>query len=141
MAKKRSKYVAKIRESKKPVPVEDPKSAKLKELAQQEEVPAQAESEAEVAKPQPAPVKKAAAKKPAQKPARQRQKIDIAKKFREVISELKKVDWPPFKKTAHNNGVYQNTSTVLFMVLLFAIIVVAFDSGLLALLRLLTQSS
>ena len=77
MAKKRSKYVAKIRESKKPVPVEDPKSAKLKELAQQEEVPAQAESEAEVAKPQPAPVKKADAKKPAQNPARQRQRLTL----------------------------------------------------------------
>lgn len=141
MAKKRSKYVAKIREAKKPTPIEDPKSVKLKELAGTADEEKSVE-ETEVTESKTSRIKKSAPRRSSQKSVRgQRKKFDIAKKFREVISELKKVDWPPFKKTAQNNGVYQNTTTVLFMVLVFAIVVVAFDSGLLALLRLLTRAS
>ncbi len=61
----------------------------------------------------------------------------MAKGFREMISELKKVDWPRMKRTKNNPGVLANTGTVIFVVLFFLVIITAFDSGLLALLRLL----
>ena len=61
----------------------------------------------------------------------------IGKVFREMISELKKVDWPPFRRTKNNPGVWANLGTVIIVVLFFLIIITAFDSGLLALLRLL----
>ncbi len=61
----------------------------------------------------------------------------MAKGFREMISELKKVDWPSMKRTKNNPGVLANTGTVIFVVLFFLVIITAFDSGLLALLRLL----
>ncbi len=63
----------------------------------------------------------------------------IARTFREIISELKKVDWPPFQKTKNNPGVLQNTSTVLVVVLFFVVVITAFDAGLAALLKLLTE--
>ncbi len=63
----------------------------------------------------------------------------IAKTFKEIISELKKVEWPPFKQTKNNAGVLQNTSTVLVVVLFFIVVITAFDSGLAALLKLLTE--
>jgi preprotein translocase subunit SecE len=62
----------------------------------------------------------------------------IAKFFREIISELKKVDWPPIKRTKNNPGVLVNTSIVLVVVAFFLVVITAFDFGLLALLRLLT---
>ncbi|MFA5450098.1 MAG: preprotein translocase subunit SecE [Clostridia bacterium] len=65
----------------------------------------------------------------------------IVKKFRETISELKKVDWPPFKRTKNNPGVLANTTTVLIVVLFFMIVVTAVDTGLGALLRLLTSQA
>lgn len=142
MAKKRSKYVAKIRASQKQAPVDDPKAAKLKEIAEQAE--AVSEEENTVAENVKAtPTKKEASKKSAPKKSvqRKKKKFDIAKKFREVISELKKVDWPPFQSKQQRSGVLQSTSTVLIMVLIFAVVVVAFDSGLLALLNLLTGGS
>ncbi|GEM_PF-1228944 len=143
MAKKRSKYVAKIRASQKPAPTVDPKSEKLKELsAKAESFPETETALAEAVKPEET-AKQAAPKKAAPKKSAQRakKKFDIAKKFREVVSELKKVDWPPFKSTTQRSGVLQSTSTVLVMVLIFVVIVVAFDSGLLQLLSLLTQAS
>jgi len=63
----------------------------------------------------------------------------IAKLFREVISELKKVDWPPFKRTKNNPGVLPNLGIVLFVVLVFIVVITAFDVGLGALLKLLTS--
>ncbi|MFI3228627.1 MAG: preprotein translocase subunit SecE [Bacillota bacterium] len=62
----------------------------------------------------------------------------IAKSFREIVSELKKVDWPPMKKSKNNPGVLPNTSTVLVVVLFFMVLITAFDAGLAALLKLLT---
>lgn len=62
----------------------------------------------------------------------------IARVFREMISELKKVDWPPFKRTKNNPGVLVNTGTVLIVVLFFLIIITLIDAGLTALLQLLT---
>ena len=144
MAKKRSKYVAKIRAGQKPAPTVDPKSEKLKELAAKAESFPETETPlAEAVKPEEGSKQAAAPKKAAPKKSAQRakKKFDIAKKFREVVSELKKVDWPPFKSTTQRSGVLQSTSTVLVMVLIFVVIVVAFDSGLLQLLSLLTQAS
>ena len=56
---------------------------------------------------------------------------------RELLSELKKVDWPPFKRTKNNPGVWANTGTVILVVLFFLVILTAFDAGLSALFRLL----
>lgn len=64
----------------------------------------------------------------------------IAKFFRGMISELKKVEWPPFKRTKDSSGVLAQTGIVLIVVLFFLVILTAFDSGLLALLKLLTKS-
>ena len=61
----------------------------------------------------------------------------IGKVFREMISELKKVEWPHFARTKNNPGVWANLGTVIIVVLFFLVIITAFDSGLLALLRLL----
>ncbi|MDR0751503.1 MAG: preprotein translocase subunit SecE [Christensenellaceae bacterium] len=61
----------------------------------------------------------------------------IAKVFREMISELKKVDWPVFRATKTKAGVITNTITVLVLSLFFLIIVTAFDFGLAAALRAL----
>lgn len=62
----------------------------------------------------------------------------VKKTIREVVSELKKVEWPPFKSTPKTSGVWAQTGVVLIVVAFFLIVMVAFDSGLLALLRLLT---
>ncbi|MDR3186682.1 MAG: preprotein translocase subunit SecE [Christensenellaceae bacterium] len=64
----------------------------------------------------------------------------IAKVFREMISETKKVDWPAFKRTKNNAGVLTNTSTVLLLTLFFLVLITSFDFGLAALLRLLVAS-
>ncbi len=61
----------------------------------------------------------------------------IAKYFREIISELKKVEWPKLNRTKNNPGVWANTGTVLIVVLFFLVIITAFDLGLLALFKLL----
>lgn len=63
----------------------------------------------------------------------------IAKVFREMISELKKVDWPSFRRTKNNPGVLVNTGTVLVVVVFFLIVITLFDMGLTALFNLLTQ--
>ena len=61
----------------------------------------------------------------------------IAKMFREIISELKKVEWPSLKRTKNNPGVWANTGTVIIVVLFFLIVITAFDIGLLSLFKLL----
>lgn len=70
-----------------------------------------------------------------------KKKFSLAKIFREMISELKKVDWAPFKKTKNNNGVIIQTSTVLIVVLFFLVFISLFDSGLIKLLEILLQSA
>ena len=52
-------------------------------------------------------------------------------KIKEVFSELKKVDWPSFGKVVKQTGV------VLVVVLLFLIVITAFDTGLTELVKLL----
>jgi len=58
-----------------------------------------------------------------------------------MISELKKVDWAPFKKTKNNSGVITQTATVLVVVVFFLIFISLFDTGLTALLDLLLEAA
>ncbi len=51
-------------------------------------------------------------------------------KIKDVFSELKKVSWPTFPKVVKQTGI------VLVVVLLFLIVITAFDFGLLQLLNL-----
>lgn len=64
----------------------------------------------------------------------------IGKFFKDMLSELKKVDWPPMQKTKSNPGVLANLSTVLVVVLFFLVIMTAFDFGLTALMNLLLNT-
>ncbi|MEG1612562.1 MAG: preprotein translocase subunit SecE [Clostridia bacterium] len=56
----------------------------------------------------------------------------IAKAFKEMISELKKVTWPKWKT------VVTSTTVVIVVVLFFLVVLTAMDLGLGALLKLLT---
>lgn len=53
-------------------------------------------------------------------------------KIKDVFSELKKVSWPTFPKVVKQTGI------VLVVVLLFLIVITAFDYGLLQLLKLVS---
>lgn len=59
----------------------------------------------------------------------------IAKVFKEMISELKKVSWPTWKT------VVKSTTVVIIVVLFFLIILTGMDFGLGLLLKLLTKSA
>lgn len=65
----------------------------------------------------------------------------IGKFFRDIISELKKVEWAKFKKNKANSGVISQTGTVLIVVLFFTIIITAIDLGLTELLTLLLSAA
>ena len=52
-------------------------------------------------------------------------------KWRDVISELKKVSWPSFGKVVKQTGV------VLAVVIVFLVVITAFDTGLSELLKLI----
>ena len=54
----------------------------------------------------------------------------IGMKTKDVFSELKKVSWPTFSKVVKKTGI------VLVVVLIFLIVITAFDYGLLQLLQL-----
>lgn len=140
MAKKNSKYKARQKASSRITPQDSPNIAQAK--AENKPV-----EELEIINKDQVKEKLEVNNKPKTKSTKSKKssvrtykKGTIAKIFREMISELKKVDWPPFKKTQHHSGVFQKTSTVLLLVLIFSVIVVAFDSGLLFLLQLLTRS-
>ena len=55
--------------------------------------------------------------------------------FKEMFSELKKVNWPTAKKTAASFGI------VLVVVLFFLVIISAFDYGIMQLINLLMKNS
>lgn len=55
----------------------------------------------------------------------------IGLKMKDVFSELKKVSWPGFSKVVKKTGV------VLVVVLAFLVVITAFDSGLMELLKLI----
>ena len=57
----------------------------------------------------------------------------IAKKTKETVAELKKVTWPSFGKVVKQTGI------VLVVVLIFLIVITAFDQGLLALVKLISK--
>ena len=57
----------------------------------------------------------------------------IGSKMKDVFSELKKVSWPTFSKVLKQTGI------VIVVVLIFLVVITAFDSGLLALLNLITK--
>jgi len=59
---------------------------------------------------------------------------------RGVMSELKKVDWPPMRSTKNQVGAMTNTSTVLVVTVIFLVLVTAINVGLVALFRLLINS-
>ncbi|MBE7086730.1 MAG: preprotein translocase subunit SecE [Clostridiales bacterium] len=53
-------------------------------------------------------------------------------KIKDIFSELKKVSWPSFAKVVKQTGI------VLVVVLIFLIVITAFDFGLLELLKLVS---
>jgi preprotein translocase subunit SecE len=55
-------------------------------------------------------------------------------KIKDIFSELKKVNWPTFAKVVKQTGI------VLAVVLVFLVVITAFDTGLLSLLRLISPS-
>ena len=57
----------------------------------------------------------------------------MANKFKDIFSELKKVTWPTFAKVVKQTGV------VLVVVIIFLIVIGAFDFGLYKLLNLVTK--
>lgn len=65
----------------------------------------------------------------------------IKRFFKEMISELKKVAWPKFRKSKNNPGVLDQTGIVLVVVLFFTIVVSLFDLGLGQLLKLLVAGA
>lgn len=93
------------------------------------------EIEATPAKEQP---KKNSGKKPANK---KKQRRSVAKFFRDIISELKKVSWASFKKTKDNSGVLGQTGVVLLVTLFFMVVIALFDTGLGQLLKLLLKAA
>ena len=58
----------------------------------------------------------------------------LGSKIKDVFSELKKVVWPSFGKVVKQTGV------VLVVVVLFLIVITAFDYGLLNLLKLISPN-
>ena len=56
----------------------------------------------------------------------------IGMKLKDVFSELKKVNWPAFGKVVKKTGI------VLAVVLIFLVVITAFDYGLLELLKLVS---
>ena len=59
----------------------------------------------------------------------------IGMKLKDVFSELKKVNWPSFGKVVKQTGI------VLVVVLLFLVVITAFDTGLLYLLELISPKA
>ena len=59
----------------------------------------------------------------------------IGLKIKDVFSELKKVSWPSFAKIVKQTGI------VLVVVLIFLVIITAFDFGLLELLKLVSPKA
>ncbi len=85
------------------------------------------------------PVKKD--RKPAGKKTATRKRKSIGKFFRDIISELKKVEWASFKNTKNENGVVRKTGTVLVVVLFFLVVIAAIDTGFTQLLKLLLEAA
>ena len=59
----------------------------------------------------------------------------LGRKMKDVFSELKKVSWPTFAKVLKETGI------VLAVVLVFLVVITAFDVGLDTLLKLITGNN
>ncbi len=59
----------------------------------------------------------------------------LGKKFKDIFSELKKVSWPSFNKVVKKTGI------VLAVVVIFLVVITAFDFGLMELLKLVSPKS
>ena len=88
-----------------------------------------------------APAKEQTKKTSGKKPANNKKRRSVGKFFRDIISELKKVSWASFKKTKDNSGVLGQTGVVLLVTLFFMVVIAAFDTGLLELLKLLLNAA
>lgn len=73
----------------------------------------------------------------ATKKANAKKRRPIGKFFRDIVSELKKVEWAKFKSTKSSKGVLSQLGTVLLIVAIFIVIITAMDLGLSELLKLL----
>lgn len=71
------------------------------------------------------------------KKANAKKRRPVGKFFRDIISELKKVEWAKFKSTKSGKGVLSQLGTVLLIVAIFIVIITAMDLGLSELLKLL----
>ena len=80
---------------------------------------------------------KANTKGTATKKANAKKRKPIGRYFKDIISELKKVDWAKFRSTKNNKGVLAQTGIVLVIVLMFIVLITAMDLGLTELLKLL----
>ena len=80
---------------------------------------------------------KANAKGTATKKANAKKRKPIGRYFKDIISELKKVEWAKFTSTKNNKGVLAQTGIVLVIVLVFIVLITAMDLGLTELLKLL----
>ncbi|NCA93199.1 preprotein translocase subunit SecE [bacterium] len=81
------------------------------------------------------------AKKTAAKKSTAKKRKSVGKFFRDVISELKKVEWASFKNTKSSSGVLKQTSTVLVVVLFFLVVIAGIDAGFTQLLKLLLEAA
>ena len=59
----------------------------------------------------------------------------IGLKIKDIFSELKRVSWPTFPKIVKQTGI------VIVVVLIFLVVITAFDSGLLELLKLVSPKA
>lgn len=65
----------------------------------------------------------------------------IGKFFRDIVSELKKVSWPSFKKGKDNSGVLGQTGSVIVVTMFFMIVIGLVDAGLAELLKLILNAA
>lgn len=75
------------------------------------------------------------------KKAGNKKRKSLGKFFRDIVSELKKVNWASFKKTKDNSGVLGQTGVVLVVTLFFMVIIALVDTGLGQLLKLLLNAA
>ena len=109
-------------------------SKKNREL-EKEQAEAEAAELAKKSAAQPADAKKQAEKR--KKPDRNKKPnifVRMGRKIKETFSELKRVTWPTFGKALKATGI------VLVIVLVFVVVITGINSGLAALLDLMTNA-
>ena len=76
----------------------------------------------------------------ATKKSNTKKRKSLGRYLRDIVSELKKVEWAKFKSTKNAKGVLAQTGVVLVIVVIFIVIITAFDLGLSELLGLLIDA-